>query len=180
MNTLYFEKISKYDREREPVTVSIPFAKGRLPESAGIAVVDGDRIVPSQTRILSSWPDGSVKWLIAHLQPDLPGNRDKVLNFEIVDDPPPCPGGLNIRESDDGIWVDTGPLSFMVPKRGFPALEGIRFKGKETPLSGVVDGFSLQVDGRKLSSAESGLSLEIEEPGPLVAAINVSGTYCPP
>jgi hypothetical protein len=177
MNTLHFEKISKYDREREPVTVSIPFAEGILPESWGIAILDGDRTVPSQTRVLSRWPDGSAKWLIAHLQPDLPGNSDKVLHFEVVEDMPVRPGGLAIAESDNGIRIETGPLSFTIPRKGFPVLGGIEFEGKESPLGENLDGFSLRVDDRRLSSTESELTLEIEEAGPLVAAINVSGKH---
>ncbi len=177
MNTLYFEKISKYDREREPVTVSIPFAEGSLPESRSIAVLDGERVVPSQTRVLSTWPDGSAKWVITHFQPDLPGNSDKTLKFEIADETHPTLDGLSIRDSEDRLLVDTGPLSFTVPRRGFPCLRDIRLDGNATQFDGGISGFRLTVDGRELSSRESPLELEIEEAGPLVAAINVSGTH---
>lgn len=30
MSTLYFEKLSRFDRHAEPVSVSIPFARGRI------------------------------------------------------------------------------------------------------------------------------------------------------
>ena len=57
MNTLRFEKISKFDRKREPVTVGFPFAEGRLFDPNRLIVTDGDRELPIQRRILSTWPD---------------------------------------------------------------------------------------------------------------------------
>ena len=41
MSTLYFEKISQFDRVAEPVTVSIPFAKGALTDPRCLLVRDG-------------------------------------------------------------------------------------------------------------------------------------------
>ena len=72
MNTLYFEKLSQFDRPAEPVTVSIPFANGKLTDPRQLRVLDGDEALPVQARVLATWPDGSVKWLLVHLQPDLP------------------------------------------------------------------------------------------------------------
>jgi len=173
-NELYFEKISKYCRPREPVTVSIPFARGSLQGSMGIAIHDGDIIVPSQTRVLSRWPDDSVKWLIAHLQPDLPGSSDKVLKFDIVEEPPEFTTDLTIEESGDGIRVDTGSLEFSIPARGFLPFKA-RIGDTDSPLN--PSGFELSIDGRRLSSNESELELDVEEKGPLLAAINVRGKH---
>ena len=83
MNTLYFEKISQFDRCAEPVTVSIPFAAGALTDPARLVIRDNDVALPTQARALATWSDGSVKWLLVHFQPDLPDNRDKTLTFDI-------------------------------------------------------------------------------------------------
>ena len=50
---LYFEKISKYDRPREPVTVSIPFAERRLDDPNRLVVRDGGRVLPAQFHVLA-------------------------------------------------------------------------------------------------------------------------------
>ena len=71
MNTLTFEKISRFDRKSEPVTVSIPFASGALQDPADLVIRDGDVALPTQFHVLARWLDGSVKWLLVHLQPDL-------------------------------------------------------------------------------------------------------------
>ena len=69
---LYFEKISKYDRAREPVSVSIPFAEGSLDDPKRFVVRDGDQRLSIQSHVLATWENGSVKWLLVHFQPDLP------------------------------------------------------------------------------------------------------------
>ena len=71
MNTLYFEKISQFDRPAEPVTVSIPFARGTLDDPRKLVIRDGPAPLAVQPRALAHWEDGSVKWLLVHLQPDL-------------------------------------------------------------------------------------------------------------
>ena len=83
MQTLYFEKISRFDRAAEPVAVSIPFARSMLTDPDHLLILDGETVLPAQRRVLAAWDDGSVKWLLVHFQPDLPGNLDKTLQFAI-------------------------------------------------------------------------------------------------
>ena len=64
------------------MSVSIPFARGRIVEPAQLTVLDGDRPLALQCRPLARWSDGSIKWLRVHLQVDLPGNQSKTLQFE--------------------------------------------------------------------------------------------------
>lgn len=87
MTQLYFEKTSKYDREREPVQFSGPFAEGRLRDPRQIVVRDGDSPLSFQARALAQWPDGGFNWVLIHCQPDLPGNQDKELALEVLDQP---------------------------------------------------------------------------------------------
>jgi hypothetical protein len=91
MNTLFFEKISQFDREAEPVSVSIPFAEGVLTDGHHLTIRDDSMVLPAQKRVLAAWPDGSIKWLLVHLQPDLPGNQDKSLTFEVTSAAPLTP-----------------------------------------------------------------------------------------
>lgn len=127
MNTLYFEKISSLDRLAEPVTVSIPFAKGKLVDPDCLVIYDSDKALPVQRRVLATWADAtpdkpaSVKWLLVHIQPDLPGNLDKTLHFDITGSvlEPTSGPEVTVTETERGIRVDTGPLSFSVLNHGF-------------------------------------------------------------
>ena len=175
MSTLHFEKISKYDRLAEPVTVSIPFAPGKLNAPDCFVIRDGDRPLPLQKRALTHWSDGSVQWLLVHVQPDLPGNADKTLNCDLTDTPVAVEPGAAVRveELDDRLRVDTGVLSFDVPRTGFwplvrPCLRGQTVFG-DTPCSG----FTMRIAGESVATETAAAKLDIEESGPLRAVINI-------
>jgi len=183
VNTLYFEKISRFDRHAEPVTVSIPFARGRLPDPQHLAVWDGDSRQPVQARALATWGDGSVKWLLVHLQPDLPGNLDKTLHFEVLPllTPPPAPAvQVRVGEGPAGIRVDTGPLSFRVPVDGFLPIRDIALFGQQLWTDMPFDGFAIRCNGQQASTRSAVVRLEVEEAGPLRAVILVSGAHRKP
>ena len=179
MNTLYFEKISQFDRENEPVSVSIPFAQGTLRASKSLTIRDNDQPLPVQTRQLAQWEDGSTKWLIAHFQPNLPGNKDKTLHFNISDnlnDISPQ-HQVTVKELEAGYEVDTGVLRFLVPREGFLPIRDIVLNGKklwdETPFKG----FDLTLDEQTFSTHEGTVELELEEVGALRAVILIKGKH---
>ena len=180
--TLYFEKISKWDRPGEPVTVSIPFAPGRLADPARLAVRDGGpdaAALPVQAAPLTRWPDGSIQWLLAHFQADLPGNADKLLYFDLDGGraAPPCPTPVRLAETDDGIRVDTGAACFSIPRGGFLPLADVVLDGREILGNRPFAGFAARVGGRELSTASCPVELEVEEAGPLRAVVAVRGTH---
>ena len=169
--------MSQFDRQAEPVSVSIPFAKGALGSEHKFKLLDGDKVLARQTRILAHWDDGSIKWLLVHFQVDLPGNCSKTLDFEIGQ---PNTAEVNlelsIQEHEEGIRVDTGVLSFLVPRTGFLPFCDTRLKDKtlwQTPFQG----FNLKLEKQTLSCKTGAVELELEEVGPLRAVILISGKH---
>ncbi len=179
MNTLTFEKISCYERQAEPISVSIPFASGQLAGAEQLILRDGDTPIPSQARVLASWPDGSIKWLLVHAQADLPGNQEKVLTFEISDTPTALSVSdrVTVTETENGLHVDTGPLAFLVPATGFLPLRDVQLGGKALWHATPFDGFTLRYDGVVVSTAIGAVTLTVEEAGPLKAVILVDGKH---
>ena len=177
MSTLYFEKLSQYDRAAEPVSFSIPFAQGKLPGAAHIVIEDGGAALPSQQRALAHWSDGSVKWLLVHLQPDLPGNLSKTITFRIASDPAPPPQQqVQVTEDAGGLLVDTGPLSFRVPRDGFLPVQDVALAGGPA-WPAPFAGFTMETDAAAASSGSGAVELEIDEAGPLRAVILVRGRH---
>jgi hypothetical protein len=151
-----------------------------LAEADRFVVLDGPEPLPTQRRVLARWPDGSVKWLLVHMQPDLPGNASHTLRFEIAGagQPSPVPSArVELSEDEDGITVDTGPLSFHVPRAGFLPLADVKLGGQALWSENPFSGFALQVDGRTLQSGVGPVDLELEEAGPLRAVILVRGKH---
>ena len=182
MSSLYFEKISRFDRSAEPVTVSIPFAQGALKQPEQLRVLAGERPLALQTRPLAHWPDGSVKWLLVHMQPDLPGNQDLSLRFEVDPQAEPVQpeARVSVNAESDGLHVSTGPLAFRIPRQGYWPVADVQLNGQALFGAQPFSGFELQVDGQRLTSAaEAPLEIEIEEAGPLRAVILVRGMHVP-
>lgn len=107
MIKLHFPKLACFPRTLEPATVSVPFPKGELFDLTRCQIVDRDgNSFPGQFRATTLWPDGSVKWLLVHLQVDLPGNEstDYYLNIDSVQKQ--CSNRLKVS----GNLIDTGVL----------------------------------------------------------------------
>ena len=183
VSQLYFEKISRYDRPKEPVTVSIPFAEGHLSDLNRLVILDQDEPLPAQKRVLAHWPDGSIKWLLVHLQPDLPGNDSKTLTFALSEKTEQL-GALErrvtVEEGEGGISVDTGPLSFVVPRAGFLPVSEVKLDGHLLWEGEALTGFSMLCGEDMLSSTKAQVTLEIEEAGPLRGVILVHGKHRTP
>ena len=180
MNTLYFEKISKYNRLREPVTVSIPFARGQLSDPERLTIFDCDEPLPLQRRVLSRWPDESVKWLLVHFQPDLPGNAAHVLRFEILDRALPSPSPnqpVTLVEEATGFRVDTGILSFLVPRHGLLPLADVHLNNRPLFPDSPFNGFSLRCGEHQLNSANGEAKVKVEEDGPLRIVLLIEGKH---
>ncbi|MEM7531948.1 MAG: hypothetical protein AAF639_07225 [Chloroflexota bacterium] len=179
MNTLYFEKISQFDRTQEPVSVSIPFAKGRLIDPATFGIRDQADVLMTQRRVLARWDDGSVKWLLVHFQPDLLGNRGKTFTFDVdvADVTPQMDATVKLTKRDDGIHVDTGPLSFRIPNEGFWPITDVQLNGRSLWQSHPMQGFELHCGDMRLGTMASPVTLEIEEEGPLRVVMLLSGKH---
>lgn len=183
MPTLTFEKISKFDRVAEPVSVSIPFARGRMPAGKTFQITGGGSPLAVQVCPLAHWDDGSVKWLLAHFQPDLPGNRAHTLDFQPGDAAMAAGPQVRVAKENGGFRVDTGPLSFFVPDLGYWPVTDVRLNGHDLFGQRPLQGFALAVDtggqyaDETLTSQAGRVELEIEEEGPLRAVILVRGVH---
>jgi PcRGLX-like protein central beta sandwich domain/PcRGLX-like N-terminal RIFT barrel domain len=72
--SLYLElrETAGIERVAETVRASIPFAAGVLLARSSIKILRSDgRELPNQKKVLSRWPDGSVRWLQIHFQPSV-------------------------------------------------------------------------------------------------------------
>jgi hypothetical protein len=180
LNTLYFEKISRFDRPQEPASASIPFAQGRLKQLDQLVIrTDAGQALPSQRRALASWPDGSLKWVRVHFQPDLPGNLDRTYQYNVEEAPelPTVAHRVVLDEQPDGIAVNTGPLRFFIPRQGFLPLSRPVLNGKPVFGEAPFSGFELKLSGETLSTAGLPVELEVEETGPLCAVVLVHGKH---
>lgn len=182
MTTLHFPKLSQYPRLLEPVSVSIPWAQGRLLDSSHLCIWDGDMQLPMQVQTLGTWPDGSVRWSLVHLQPNLPGNSGKDFKIEVVrgSGQPESKEQVSVSQTETEWKVDTGPLSFVLR-------QGTAFALHEVCLQGSAFWSELTVGAFEMRLAENPDVLEpiverveVVEAGPLRAVIELQGQHVGP
>jgi len=111
-----FEKLYRYDRKAEPCSIAIPVQKGLL-KDGGVRVMDGERLLPSQTRVTSRYQDGSVRYLFTRFLADLPGNAKKEFSCLLSGGTQESGDGfcgVQTRETEEGFQADTGAVSFVL------------------------------------------------------------------
>src|SRR5215212_10946916 len=105
---LRFPALAADARRAEPVTLAVPLPPGALREPAGFRLLDGATLLPVQSRTTSRWPDGSVRWLFARAQVDLPGRAPKDVAWGVAQgasdapsDPADTAAGVTVTESPE-------------------------------------------------------------------------------
>jgi hypothetical protein len=149
-------------RTAEPVTTGVPFAQGVVPDVVPLplrVLVDGVEI-PAQFTRTARWPDGSVRWVLADFQVNLPasGSRQVVLRTGVPSRQPALP--IVTTDSPTAIIVDTGADRVVLAKTHF-ALRGAAF----------------DVDANGGTYRAVPHTWVVEEAGPLKAVVRIDGVW---
>ena len=135
----------------EVVCSGVPFAKGALrPDQPMHAETADGRALPTQTKVLGRWPDGSVRWLLVQFPADCPAKETRTYHLVPGQAPPPK-RPLVIQDKPDRVEVNTGPLRVTVPKTDLTVLGEVRLKqdgGDIRVLSGGTPMRFVLSDGR--------------------------------
>ena len=86
MISLQFEKLYNRDRAAQPCFVSIPLAKNTVKETDGVCLWQNGKALPVQKKVLSRYPDGSVRFLFLRFLADIPANKGTMVECELKND----------------------------------------------------------------------------------------------
>ena len=166
-----------------PVTVSVPFAAGRLPEAKHLAVVRGSgRAVPAQFKPLTLWwgRDWSVQTLLVTFLADTSQPGYKLVYGTAAPANPPPGKPIKVRRQADTITLDTGCLRCRLNTRKFRFLEDVAYDangdGQFSPDERVADAGELVMGGFTAAGAVP-TSVTVEESGPIRAIVAVHGKF---
>ena len=136
-NKLYIPLIVKetqgLERVQEPVTIGIPFPRGKLKNLSSLCVFNEDKkVIPFATRILNYWSDKSVKWALfdlqisssagkkSHLFIETLSNKSNNLTFKNI---------VRIEKKEQNIIVQTGKARFYINKSKFKPFSQVIIDG---------------------------------------------------
>jgi hypothetical protein len=171
--TIQVTEPSGVSRTRWPLSSGVPFPAGMVRDPAQVRVSEGTTPIAAQLRLLSRWPDGSVRWALLDWQADLEANATRRFSVQAG---VPAAVAHRVRANDRGdhIEVDTGPLQFSVPKNRFAILEHVRVDATPAVAGPIVAFFG--IDGKRID-AQAPTAVRITEAGPLRVRIEIRGRY---
>lgn len=160
-------------REREPLTFGVPIAHGALPAAGDVASLrvwresDG-ALLPGQARILTTWPDGGVRWALLDTQLELQARDELRLAVGRAPDAtePVSPWQVEWDAASGSATVQDGATRWPVLARG--------------PRGDAVLGLSPRlIDrfGHGYRGALDMASAEVLEAGPLRWTLSVRGAH---
>ncbi|MBS12887.1 MAG: hypothetical protein CME19_14935 [Gemmatimonadetes bacterium] len=176
VSSLRFDKLSMYDRVAEPVSLAIPLPESAVSDPETLVVRNGDRPVACQVRTTSTWPDGSVRWLMADFLADLPGNTSHTMAYDFEGGSLEPEAIVTVMESDSVIDVSTGPLEARIDKRDGALLPSVSLGDSER--ANLFSGFEI-VDASEnvyTTAGDTVESAEVVQAGPIRAEIELTGT----
>ena len=163
------------ERHAWPVTFGVPFPRSSLHDVAGVALVDEKGVAEAvQTRVLSRWDDGSVRWVLLDAQVSVGARQSR--RWQVVSQKSgrkTNPAKLEVRAQAGGFQVDTGELRFAVPKNHFGILEEI--EAGEIVLRAPLTS-ALSKEGQR-SMARPPKQIFAREQGPLRVRLELQGDY---
>lgn len=130
MITLHFDKLYNSDRLKEPCFVSIPFAKGVLTDAKSICLLQNDCALPMQTKVTSTYEDGSIRYLFVRFMADLPANKGTDISCVLQRASSESTSSLICKETQNGYAVSTGAVSFEVEKNSSHLFHSVDTFGK--------------------------------------------------
>ena len=164
------EDASGIERTGWPVRLGIPFPEGKISNGTRlVAYSPAGKPVTTQTDLMGTWPDGSVRWTLIEFPADVPANGHVFYQLKIIDGGPDW--GLLAAQTGDTIQIDTGEggTKMSIPTKGEGALFGL-FGTEDIWWSTETDRYFF-----KLSGEDAGIT--IEENGPVRAVVKVVGWY---
>ena len=163
-----------------PLTVGIPFAPGVLAKGGSVGVVDSSgRAAPVQTRVLESHRDGSVRWLLVDYQSDF-APFGKTRNELVVGSPGlEAPAGRKITTEQQGstLVVDNGAIKLELDRTRCRPLSRVWRAGQLVSEGGLSFWVTAEDGARYDAAADTSVSFEIEESGPLRLLARWAGSH---
>jgi hypothetical protein len=115
-------------RTLAPVSGGIPLGRGVLPASQvdrlALADAQGYRITSfSEPAILTTWPDGSVKWLLLDFLATVPARGSVTYTLGLADVDTSEDAAVSVAEDAASFTVDTGVLRVVLSRQRFSLVE---------------------------------------------------------
>lgn len=156
----------------EPVTFGLPIPQGVLGHPDALALLDGKKTIPTQSRALVRWPDRSVKWLLVTGRVELKPKQTKSLTLVFGSEVKAAASTASpLQENGDTLTVDMGKTRLVLNRTsGAGTIESAGKVLSQVPQSRLTG-----TDGRIFNGKVE--SVSVEERGPQRVVILTQGHH---
>ncbi len=177
MITLRFDKLYGKDRAAQPCHVSIPLAKGELQDVEKVVLYQNGQNLMIQPRVLSRYPDGSVRYLFVRFLADIPANKGAIVECDLHGTAKACGEnscGVSCEKTENGYRVTTGVMHFRLENNSAYLFEELWAWRKIYEKEQFI-GPKLRLEGETLPRTLSYGEWEVIENGPVCAVLSNKG-----
>ncbi|MFO7900813.1 MAG: hypothetical protein R6V58_17350 [Planctomycetota bacterium] len=161
-----------------PICGGIPLPWGVYKNDQGFALFAGDQEVPSQTLPLVVDEKGYLRWILLDYQVDLAPNESKTFTLKAVDPKARPPSPLKVSETDKGVTVETGAMTFTIAKdKPFSLFSSVSVGGKPVVAGGEVSYTDITKDNPVRHVADKPASIVVDYRGPMRTTIIVRAPF---
>ena len=172
---IYCQNLTSRLLSDEPVTVGVPFARGLLTTGKSLALRDqSGQLLPLQTKPLSRWPDGSIKWLLCDFFADLPSGQQSAFQLTNVGASTKEISPLQAVSNDKGWQVNTGAARFIIDGKVLRPFVSVQVDDQEI-LGDPAEVQLYDDQGRPWTPQVD--QLQLEEQGPVRLSFRFSGGF---
>lgn len=168
------------------VAFGAPLPRGAVATVDDLEIVDeSGEVVAAQVWPLATWPDASVKWVGVAVADARNAYAVRRASAPTVPAAPPAetPDAVSVTRDSDGVHVDTGAVSMLVPSSGPALVQDVRIAGRQIArdarLVSVLQTTPPEAEhARERVRFESDVtSVEVEQDGPVRAVVRVEGVH---
>ncbi len=179
------ENRTHYDRVDDPVTSGVPLPEGLInlnpiTRQPPLRIINPEgKEIPAQFTILSSWPDGSIRWVLLDFQASVPAENEAIYYLKDQGNGD-SPKGMKVEQTDDYIYIDNGRLEFTINKNGPNLFEKVFLKDFEiNPIITPKHQNGIELKRSKLYASyfTHPDEVRIEKNGPLHTVILMRGKF---
>jgi hypothetical protein len=155
----------------------VPLPAGKVTDLSVLRLIDAaGTAVPTQTRSLASWPDGSVMFVHLSFQADLANDAPAAfeLRFDGTGDTPAAKNPVTVEQTDTCTSVDNGVARIEIGTANeHPTLR--MTVGDAAVFDGLLDVWTANADGARFSGTVD--DVRVTQSGPITAIVEVSGRH---
>lgn len=174
---VHVEERHGFERAGEAVRIAVPFPRGALESAEAAAVCDAaGSELPSQSRSLARWADGSVRWLLVDFVVSLPARGRATVTVKRAAERGAQPAGLPPTSDAGGLRVRAGDAELtFAPESGDTLLARANVGGAELLAPAGVRLVLRDANGGRFTAVMS--APVVEETGPVRSAIVTRGRF---